>query len=178
MDLDDNNPEIGTNIQFWTYNGTSAQIYNINKIDDVRNYLSKDLGDDFYGVIFNKNYNKPIESRNGNVVLGTENHSENQVWHFIRNDDNTYNIVSLFDSKALDVSSYGNENGTNIKVFENSNNDAQRWYLNEAWGGYTISPKSSPNGVMDLNDNSSVDGTNIQFWEYNGTSAQIYTIEQ
>ena len=178
MDLDDNNSETGTNIQFWTYNGTSAQIYNINKIDDIRNYLSSDLGDDFYGVIFNKNHNKPIENRNGNVVLGTENHSENQVWHFIKNNDNTYNIVSLFDSKALDVSSYGNENGTNIKVYENSNNDAQRWYLNEAYGGYTISPKCSPNGVMDLDDNNPEDGTNIQFWEYNSTSAQIYTIEK
>ena len=178
MDLEDNNPETGTNIQFWTYNGTSAQIFNINKIDDIRNYLSKDLGDDFYGVILNKNYNKPIENRYGNVVLGTENHSECQVWHFIKNDDSTYNIVSLFDSKALDVSSYGNTNGTNIKVYENSNNDAQRWYLNEAWGGYTLSPKSSPDGVMDLYDNNPEDGTNIQFWEYNGTSAQIYTIEK
>lgn len=178
MDLDDNNSETGTNIHFWTYNGTSAQIYSINKINDIRDYLSSDLGDDFYGVIFNKNRNKPIENRNGNVVLGAENHSENQVWHFIKNNDNTYNIVSLFDSKALDVSSYGNANGTNIKVYENSNNDAQRWYLNEAYGGYTISPKCSPNGVMDLDDNNPEDGTNIQFWEYNSTSAQIYTIEK
>ena len=176
MDLADNNSESGTNIQFWTYNGTSAQIYSIDKIDDIHSYLSKDIGDDFYGVILNKNHYKPIENREGNVVLATENHSENQVWHFTKNSDGSYNITSLFDSKAIDLSSYGNVNGTNIKVYENSNNDAQRWYLNEDSGGYTISPKCSPNGVMDLDDNSPEDGTNIQFWEYNGTLAQIYAI--
>ena len=56
--------------------------------------------------------------------------------------------------------------------------NAQIWYIIENNGGYSFIPRCSQNGAMDLNGNSSENGTNIQFWTFNGTDAQTFSVEK
>lgn len=144
-------------------------------------YITKTSDDfvktDFDAVILNMDSQKPIENNQGNVVVGTENHTESQVWHFTRCDDGTYQIISYADDKVIDLSGSGIENGTNIGMYEAHGKNNQHWYLQVYDGGYNLIPKCSPNGAMDLTGGKTEDNTNVQFYQWNGSSAQIFEIK-
>ena len=176
FDIENGNLNYGANLQSYTWNWTDAQIFSIDKVDSTFQYLSKNIGDSFYALIKNKTSGKPIENNNSNIILGEENFSKNQVWFFERKVDNFYKISSLFDNKVIDLTNYGNTDGTNIQMCISTDTTAQRWYIVENNGGYSFIPKCSQNGAMDLNGNSSAKGTNIQFWTFNETDAQIFSI--
>ena len=143
-------------------------------------YISKNANDttktEFDALILNMDSKSPIENNQGNVIIGTENHSAAQVWHFFRNDDGSYRITSCYDGKAIDLDGSGTENGTNISMYNAHGGNNQCWYLQEFEGGYNIIPKCSPNGAMDLTNGDTVAGTNVQFYKWNGTSAQLFEV--
>ena len=133
---------------------------------------------EFDAMILHKESQKPIESHDGNVIVGTENSSvaRYQTWHFTRNDDGTYKIASIADGKVIDLESSSTSKGANISVYSYHGENNQRWYLQEYNGGYNLVPKCSPIGVMDLADGKTDDFTNVQFYHFNGTSAQTFSI--
>ena len=143
----------------------------------VEQYSSVDLGDSFTALIKNTNNNKPIENSNENVVLSYEKHALNQLWHFKRNEDGTYTIISLFDNKALEVYNAGHENGCNIQVYDRNDSNAQKWYILENGNGYNLIAKCAPSKTMDLKGNSPDDQTNIHIWECHGRDAQIFSVD-
>ena len=133
---------------------------------------------EFDALILHKESQKPIESHDGNVIVGTENRSigRYQTWHFTRNDDGTYKIASHADGKVIDLEGSSTVNETNISMYSAHGENNQRWYLQEYNGGYNLVPKCSPIGVMDLTGGKTDDFTNVQFYQYNGTSAQTFSI--
>ena len=133
---------------------------------------------EFDALILHKESQKPIESHDGNIIVGTENPSigRYQTWHFTRYDDGTYKIASVADGKVIDLESSSTTKGANISVYSDHGENNQRWYLQEYNGGYNLVPKCSPIGVMDLADGKTDDFTNVQFFHFNGTSAQTFAI--
>ena len=133
---------------------------------------------EFDALILHKESQKPIESHDGNIIVGTENRSlgRYQTWHFTRFSDGSYKISSHADGKVIDLEGLSTVSGANIMVHTSNDGDNQRWVLQEYNGGYNIVPKCSPIGVMDLTNGKTDDFTNVQFCHYNGSSAQTFSI--
>lgn len=133
---------------------------------------------EFDALILHMESQKPIESHDGNIIVGTENRSigRYQTWHFTKNNDGTYIIASNADGKVIDLEGLSTTSGANIMVHPANGGTNQQWYLQEYNGGYNLVPKCSPIGVMDLTNGKTDDCTNVQFYHYNGSSAQTFSI--
>ena len=115
-------------VSFFTYSGYLPD----GNPDPTPDFTPVDVGTDFYAIILNSHYWKPIENNNHNVVLGTENHTRKQLWKFERQNDLSYKIISLFDNEVIDLNNYGTANGTNIGMCASTDSSAQRWYITRA----------------------------------------------
>lgn len=135
------------------------------------------LGDDFYAeLLVNKNWVN-VSNINTNVELAKNNYgASEQIWHFIKQNDGSYIIVSCFDGKALDVNHTTNENGTNVQVNNTNYSDSQKWYIYGRWSGeYYFKPKFS-NKVLEVNGSKNIVGDNLQIGDLNYTDAQKFAI--
>lgn len=176
FDVEDWNFSYGANIQVWDWNGSDAQIFSVFKLESVPQYLAKNMGDSFYALI-KSNHDKPIENTGTDIVLGTESKSQNQVWYFELQDDNSYKITSLLDNKVISLQEKVTEDRAKIIVQNSNNDDRQRWYIIENKDGYSFIPKCSQNGSMDLDGNLSADGTKVQYWSFHGWDNQTFKLE-
>ena len=176
MDINNNDSTDGTNIHYWAYHGKDSQTFSIYRIDDIAQYLSVDIGSNFTALVLNSHYWKPIENRDHNVVLSTEDYSKKQLWRFERQSDKSYKIISLLDNEVIDLKDFGNANGTNIGMCVSTDSSAQRWYITNNNGAYCLIPKCSQDGAMDINNYDSADGTNIHYWSFHGKDSQTFSI--
>lgn len=133
-----------------------------------------DVGTDFYALIFNTNYWKALTVEDdNNVDMRTEAISASQLWRFTRQADGSYVIYN--GNKVLD-STGGNISGNNVYAYESyAGSDAQQWYIYGESGAYYFRSKTT-DCVIDLYGNNGDDGTNIQMYTYNGSTAQQFQI--
>ncbi|MCM1228029.1 MAG: RICIN domain-containing protein [Clostridium sp.] len=134
-----------------------------------------DLGTDFYAYIINTKAWKHLTNDSVNVSMRTETGNANQVWKFERQSDNSYKIINCQDNNVLDVDSFGTTNGTNVKVCNSNDSDAQRWFIYGESGAYYLKAKCSDN-VIDITGGSTEDGANVQMWEKADVAAQKFQI--
>lgn len=138
------------------------------------------IGNEFYAFIMNNNCWKQIASTNtDNVELQTENGNGNQLWRFVRQEDGSYVIYNGKDGKyntyVLD-SHESKEAGSNVYVYKGYvNGIAQQWYIYGTENAYYLRSKCT-DCVLDLSNDDSSDGTNIQMFTYNATNAQKFAI--
>ena len=191
LDLTGGKTANDTNVQLYEYNGSNAQLFNINKTQKIA-----DLGKNFYGLILNYDAWKPIlQADNNNVELGTEiapidkngkihkdANYDRTLWHFKRNDDDgSYVIYSILNNYCLKVSPDKNDNfevdGNNVKCYNgDGSTKAQRWFIIKVSDDkYTLRPLGCSK-VMDLTGNKTADGTNIEVFTSNNTAAQIFNV--
>lgn len=177
LDIANGFTEEGTNVWEWTYNGTDAQKFAIDKCSEIQN-----IGEDFSALIMNTACWKPIMQRDdANVVLGTPT-AENMsriLWHFVRNPKTGYyTIYSYLNGKCLDVQDAKSDCGANVWCYQEHGHVAQRWYVLRDSNGKMYLKAACSSKNLDLSNNESADGTNIQMWDYNMTNAQVFTIYQ
>ena len=134
-----------------------------------------DIGADFYAYIINTKHWKHATNDGKNVDSRTETGRCNQVWRFQRQPDGSYKIISAYDGRCLDVTGALAAAGTNVGVYDDNGNDAQRWYIYGSPGAYVLKPKCS-DCVLDLADNSGEDGANLQIYTRNNSEAQFFAI--
>ena len=116
------------------------------------------LGDDFYAYIIKYNSCDP-----------------KQIWHFVRQSDNSYKIINEYNGKCMDACNWGTENGTKVGTWTDSGVSAQRWYLVQSGNGYKIKA-SYTDLYLDCCNNSDDAGTKIQLYQNNDTPAQLFNI--
>ena len=150
---------------------------NFNTVVDTPNYAN--LGDDFYAYIIKMNSWKHLEnSKTGNVQIaanGNDSNDPRQIWHFIRQSDNSYKISNEYNNECMDACNWGTEKGTNVGTMPDSGVTAQRWYIIQSGEGYKIKA-SYTDLCLDCSDNSDDPGTNIQLYTNYDTSAQLFII--
>ena len=134
------------------------------------------LGDSFYAYIINTAAWKHLTYDNDwNITSRTETGKANQIWYFSKQSDNSYKITSVKDGRCMEVHNFGKEAGTNVHMNDYSGNSAQLWYVYGKSGAYKLRAKCT-DCVLDLADNSSAEGANIQMWTSNDTPAQKFQI--
>ena len=173
MDISGGSVEDGANVGMFEWNGTTAQKFQIWKLDTWTNLkMIQDVGTNFYAYLINTEAWKNIVNEvDDNVAMHDDTKSENQIWKFIQKDDGSYKILNCKTGKALD---WNDING-NVYVNSDYNNDFQSWYICGESGAYYLKPKNS-NKVLDITSGSVSDGANVQIYDWNGTTAQKFQI--
>lgn len=171
--LDMSGTSLGANAHLWQFNGTAAQILDFYRIDLDGN-SPVDLGDNFYAKIENTATGKMLANSGNNVAGANAADAKNQLWHFIRKSNGSYEIISYSDDKSIDVSNYGTANGTNIGTSSQADNIAQRFFLYKIDGDIYIKTACSNNVFnMDLNT------LNVAAWNYvNGVNPERFQIHK
>ena len=139
------------------------------------------LGNDFYAVILNTSFWKPISQKDGSswITLETETGIAMQKWHFVRQSDGAYAITSCYNGKALEMTNGVRTAGTQISAHDDYWNGAyQQWYLIPQGSGYIFQSKhyKDENWVMDLDGASGIDGSTVQIYPRNNSNAQIWSV--
>lgn len=146
-----------------------------------------DLGEDFIAYInYAVNGKYVTREDNSDVQLRSFSGGLNQVWHFIRQLDGSYKIISEAsdDYNMLDVSGWGIEPGTNVGTYydndyiEGNSSSNQRWYIIDSNGKYRLKPQCSACMLDVAGGGDAVDGTQIQMWTYLEYGAQEFYINK
>lgn len=157
---------------------TICEVYSYSYEPPTPSYAN--IGDDFYAYIIKRNSWKHLESSaSGNVQIASNGNDcldPKQVWHFLRQSDNSYKIVNEYKNTCLDADSSGTANGTNVQTYESNDTSAQRWYMIPSGGGcYRIKAKYCDLYLDCLNDTDTPE-TNVQLWETSLDTAQVFSI--
>ncbi len=126
--------------------------------------------------------NEASTESGANIQQYENNDSSAQRWKIIKNEDGTYTFIAQCSEKALDVNGAIYENGTNVQQYDSNNTSAQKFNLEETdiinEGVVSIRKADSINKVIDVKDNSSRSGEEIQLYEKNGSLAQRFEIHK
>lgn len=167
----------GGNAQIYAINGTTAQAFTIEAIENG------------YYKIRNVNSGKVLDVQGGSFASGTnvrqwdDNGTHAQQWCFVDAGDGYYYIQSRVNGLYLDVSGGNTNNGTNVQVYSLNATDSQKFRLE--WiqsnvtidaGIYAIQSKLDSTKVLDVSGASVQNGGNIQIYQKNGTAAQEFMI--
>ncbi len=140
----------------------------------------QDLGTGFYANIFstaNTNFAVAANDSN-NVILANKSYIDNQKWLFERQSDKSYKITNAKSKLCMDVYGAYTADKTNIQVYQNNGNNAQRFYLVKDGAGYVLVPKIITTSAVDITGGKIADGTNIEIYKRNQSNAQRFTISK
>ncbi len=130
-------------------------------------------GNEFHGRIVNTAANKALQVQpDGNVVLATKSNSLQQYFHFTRNSDGTYKIISDYNKLSMEVQHGTNENTANLSTYTYHGGGGQRWSI---YGSFLTADCTEC--VIDLSNGSTADGTNIWLYYKNDSAAQKFSLE-
>ncbi len=162
------------------YNGLSSSYWGVIRPNWYTAPVPADLGDHFTAIILKRDAWKPIQNTGNNVELCTERGVSNEKWLFQRQGDGAYVIQSCFDGKVLDVYNAGSADNTNVWVYPQggADNTAQQWFI--YWTAddnrWKLVPKCAMNLCLDVYNDSSNDGANVQIHVQNNSAAQQFAI--
>ncbi len=137
-----------------------------------------DLGTGFAAIILRTDIWKSIRNNNGNVVLWDEKANAQYYWYFVRQNDGSYMIQSLYDGNVLDVYGAYTANQTKVQTYHQhgADNGAQKWYIYGSGNSYKLVPKLAGNMCLDVAGAATGNGTQMQIYEHNGSTAQQFSI--
>jgi len=116
---------------------------------------------------------------NGNVHQYDNLNNNSQVWRFESAGNGRFAILQ--GNMAMTVENGNNKNGNNIYMSEYRKTTAQHFSLNRVGSAYYIVAQSSGNAALDVYDQSTANGANIDQWDYWGGDNQkfyIFSAEQ
>ena len=138
-----------------------------------------DLGSDFYAKITNVGAGKNLSIYEpNNVVIYQSSTNPAQEWHFVRQDDGSYEITNVKYNKVLDVEWGNGVAGDNVDIWDDLNNSGQRWFIYSSGASYVLRPACSEDCVLDVAGSATANDSNVILWTYNGCNAQRFTINQ
>lgn len=182
IDIEGNVITNNANVEIWKNNGGNNQKF-------IITYLS----DGFCTIkAFNSNKVLTIENSSAisgaNVVQSFYNGYDSQKWsiQYSGNDPKSgyYCIVSKLNGLALDIEGASSRDGANVEVYEpnGGNNQKFKFVPTEfsttiSDGKYAILACSNVNKALDIEWESTENGSNVQLWDSTGGSNQSFYIE-
>ena len=161
-----------THIYAWDANGNQKCVAAPTQLLSGLKTLAN-AGDDFYARIRNTSTNNCLTEKNNNVASYKPTEEENQIWHFTRNADGTYDIKALATDNYL---YFGGKDACYANVTTLA--IANKWKLYSAGNGkYFLQGVGCTETALDLADGASAEGTNIRLHSVNRTVAQTFELD-
>lgn len=126
------------NVQLWKYTNVKQQKFEVKYTDGF--YKIKCINSEKY-----------LEASNDNVYQNAEKDINAQKWTIRRTSDGHYTLISKLNGLCMDLDKSVVANGTNIKVYKSSNNNAQKYDFIKVGIGLNIDTKKYP-GVQEAVD--------------------------
>lgn len=135
-------------------------------------------------IIVNRNSGKVMEVAGGatnngaNVQQNASTGSTSQQWNVnqvdsrIGGDFSYFFIHGVKSEKSLDVYNWSLDNGGDIRIWDDSNNNNQQWYLEYAEDGWFYIRSRHSAKCVEVASNSTSNGTNIQQSDVDGGNNQ------
>lgn len=120
--------------------------------------------------------NASLSGNGTGVVLWGPNGGLGQKWLFTQNEDGSWNIISQYSWKALDVPAGATANDLQMVQWTPTRDVNQRWWVDQqSDGSYKIWSKAT-NSALD-NSSSSVNGYKLTQWTWNGGTQQRWLLQ-
>ena len=134
-----------------------------------------DVGSDFHAALLINHNWLGVTNTNGNADVRKDLGTASQIWNFKKQSDGSYTLKNVADGKYLTVDGT-DKNGTNVCLKQYNGSDNQKFYIYGRWSGeYIIKPKCASR-VVDVNGGKNNPGDNVQLWDLNYSTAQMYAI--
>ena len=178
LSVNSTSPAAGTAVKNNTYTLSSSQIFTIEKFTPVTRpagYL--DIGTNFLARINTKlTSDKGLTISGTNVVLGTTKADASYAWLFVRLSDGSYIIKNQNNGYVLTVANNSDTNSANVTVAAYTESVGQKWYIYGNSSAYTILPACSGDKYLDIANDATADGTNIDIYKGDNSNAQAFTL--
>lgn len=170
----------------YSYDNVNIQLYKANNTNSQKWYITK--GDDGYYTI-RSGLNSSLYMANDSNVSGANilTSTKETKWIIDYIDNNKFYIISKDTGLYLNVNNSSTANGTKINLFTKNESNAQKFSFVSTKiaensktfsdGYYTINSKLDSNKVIDVNNGSKNNGTNIQLYSSNNSNAQIWYLK-
>lgn len=94
-------------------------------------------------------------------------------------DNSLVSFLGGGNSLAPDVTGSKSAKGTNVEIYDYTGNDAQQFKLEKMGAGYILKTKvSGEKSCVEIADADIGNGGNVQEWEVNGNSCQVWVFEK
>ncbi len=172
-----------TNLILFKLDDIKNQKFNLNKQASLSG--TKTIEEGYYVIKTCLDTNKVLDinevskENEANIQLWSKNQGSNQIFELIYdNKTGTYKIKSAFSGKVFDLPWAGKNNGTNVQLYDDGDNDWQKWVIEKTNNNYyTIS--SICNGLyLDVTGNKTSEGTNIEVYQGNNGKNQKFIFEK
>ena len=178
LSVNSTSPAAGTAVKNNTYTISGSQIFTIEKFTPVTRpagYL--DIGTNFLARINTKLVSgKGLTISGTNVVLGTTKADASFAWLFVRLSDGSYIIKNQNNGYVLAVANNSDTNSANVTVAAYTESVGQKWYIYGNSSAYTILPACSGDKYLDIANDATADGTNIDIYKGDNSNAQAFTL--
>ncbi len=177
LDVSGNSSAPSTNVIQYTDNGNDAQ----------RWWMEAMSGG--YHKLKHKNTDQCLDAANNsagpaNVIQYTDNGNNAQRWKLQLIAMPAIVSGGIYElepkcapGKRLDVAGAQDANGVNVLIYQQNNNAAQKWRINDVgYGLYELVPQCAPTRRLDVAGGSSNNGTNIGIYQSNANIAQRFRI--
>ena len=182
LDVANGGMKSGTNVWQCDYTGDNAQ-----------KWIIKESGDGkYFNIVSAKNglyldVDGGIAENCRNIRTYSYNNTNAQKWKFVAfgnsigrtlsNGD--YHIVTVLDeSKGLDVYGGYKENGTNVDIYSNLQDESQVFTVTYKGNGYYSIINKYSNKSLDCQNGNTVSGTNVQTYEYDNVDQKQWIIKE
>ena len=182
LDVANGGMKSGTNVWQYDYTGDNAQ-----------KWIIKESGDGkYFNIVSAKNglyldVDDGIAENCRNIRTYSYNNTNAQKWKFVAfgnsigrtlsNGD--YHIVTVLDeSKGLDVYGGYKENGTNVDIYSNLQDESQVFTVTYKGNGYYSIINKYSNKSLDCQNGNTVSGTNVQTYEYDNVDQKQWIIKE
>ena len=164
------------NVQLYDRNSTQAQKWYVEYKGD--GYYQVQSSKDRNFVLTNGNIDDNVDD---NVFIDVNENKDNQLWIIRQAEEGYYSLISKIN-KYVDVAGGNTNNETNIQIYDSNDSSSQKFKFIptsgevtdklEIEGLYYIESANDENYVVDIFNGRKTNGTNIQLYRKNGTTAQ------
>lgn len=161
--------------------------------ENNQKWYIRDLGSDVFCIEPVINQKRALDFVWGNASNGTQawiydqNDTYSQKWYIKYVGDGYYSIITQNGGLYLDVDNAGTDDGTKIQIYNGNGTEAQKFKFTATDynpysksyedGYYIISSLLNDNMVIDADNASKRNGTNVQLYASNKTLAQIWYLK-
>lgn len=182
LDVNGGSDSDGANVQTYVSNMTAAQRWKV--VHDEKGYVSFISGTSSEKKMLDVKYGNAANG--ANVQQYESNDSYAQKW-ILKRDGSGWRVFSaLQPDLVLDVAGASSSNGANLQLYQANGTLAQLFFFLPTApqvksceriigeGNYTVASMADPGSVLDIAGAGRENGTNVQVYTSNGTTAQVF----
>lgn len=175
----------GANIQIYSDNGSTAQIFRLQKVNNqtaVNQNTNEEIENGIYTIQTSLKNSMVLDVTSGstqngaNIQIYENNETAAQQYEIKQLENGNYTITAKNSGKMLTIRYGDSSNGSNVYQDDAKCSINQQWKIFSAGQGEYIFVSAQSGKALDVTGANAINGTNIQVYQSNFTEAQRFKI--